>query len=101
MNLKILKKKVIYKFQLIPTLSLQVMPDYVHCHFSLDCCVRMSDFYVKITLISLLNFFEEMCFLEESYEKMKKNQILTIFESAIYVKSRSMPLIYVGYRRFG
>ena len=34
-----------------------------------------------------------MCFLEESYKKMQKNSNLDIFESALYVKSGSMPLI--------
>ena len=34
-----------------------------------------------------------MCFLEESYKKIQTVQILKFFESALYIKSGSMPLI--------
>ena len=41
------------------------------------------------------NSFGEMCFLEESYEKMQKNSNFENFESTFYSKSgsRPMPLI--------
>ena len=38
------------------------------------------------------NSFGEMCFLK-SYKKIQKNPILKNFESILYLKSGSMPLI--------
>ena len=89
---------------MIPILRLQVINDYVHWHCSIDFFVKsslidetLSENYFYFTLIMkwfLLNSFGEMCFLEEELQKDAKKSKFDNFESALYMKSGSMPLMY-------
>ena len=94
------KESLFPKFQLIPILRFQVTHDYVCFIAPIDYCVELhlvdktfcetcSHFILKGFQC---NFFGEMCFLEESYEKMQKNSNFDNFESVLYSKSGSMPL---------
>ena len=63
-----------------------------HCSHRLLCLIksRVRDFLWKWFQP---NSFEEVCFLEESYENMEKTNFEN-FESAFYSTSGSMPLTY-------
>ena len=100
-----LTRKVVSK---IPILLLQAMDDYVHWH-----CSIMIDYCVKLSLVDetlcencshftlkrfLLNSFGEMSFSEVLCKQMpkkkkKKKSNFEIFQSTLYMKSGSMPLI--------
>ena len=113
-NWKILTKKRLFpKFQLVPLFRLQVMHDYVHWYCAIDYCVRkFSDtrIYWKIALISPWNDFcsiplGKCIFKGRATNRRKKFKFLFFlwnikikiliffFESALYLKSGSMPLI--------
>ena len=71
---------------MIVILRFQVLQDYVCFIAPIDYCVESSfvneTFYANCSYFILIwfqpNSFGEMCFLEESYEKMQKLQILKI-----------------------
>ena len=82
MHQKILTKKVISKISVDSNFTFT--HSYVHWHCSIDYCVfalvdetfKWNCFYFTLKWF-LVNSFEEMRFLEESYKKMQKIQILT------------------------
>ena len=87
------QKSLFIKFQLISILHLQVMNNYVHWNCSIDYCARsiyLQQLWLwKLFLFSpwkrfLLFSFEEMCFLEERYQKLQKNQIFTLLEPPLW-----------------
>ena len=104
------KKSLLPKFQLIPILRLQVMHDYVHWHCSIDYRVKLSLVYETLCP-KLLSFHKEMIsawFLWGNVLIRGELQIYTInskfenFESALYMKSVSIPLnknMHVFFRR--
>ena len=86
-------KSFLPKFHLIPILHLQVTYDYVNWHCSIDYYVRLS--LTDETLCKkLLSFHKEII---SAYFLWGELQIDTInsnfdnFESALYMKSVSMP----------
>ena len=92
----IYKKGLFPKFQLIPILHFQVMHDLCCFIAPIDYCVEFSqnrrpDFLWNCSHFILKclqpNSFREMCFLEKSYKKMHKIQILTILR-APYIQNQ-------------
>ena len=91
---------------MIPILHLQVMHDYVYWHCSIDFCVKSSLVY-KTLCKKLLSFHKEMIsasFLWGNVLLKGELQIDTLnsnsdnFESALYMKSVSMPhrILYIS-----
>ena len=89
------------KFQLIPILRIQVMHDYVHRHCSIDYCIKLSLVYETLCP-KLLSFHKEMIsawflwgnvLLRGELQKDTINSNFDNFESTLYMKSVSMPLM--------
>ena len=95
------KNRLFPKFQLIPILRLQVLHDYVYWHCSIDYCVKLS--LVDETLCQKwFSFHKEMIsalflwgnvLLRGELQIDANNSNFKNFESAMYMKSGSMPLI--------